>query len=67
MGLKEISESIAAVRQSIGHCGGPSCEAHFDILLSQIAADLRRVERQPLGSVHNGVRDLAKLLERESA
>lgn len=67
MGLKEISESIAAVRSSMGHCGGSSCEAHLDILLAQVAAELRRVERQPLGSVHNGVRDLVGLLEKESA
>lgn len=43
--LKKISESIDAVRESIYVSEGAITECHLDILLSQIAEELRRAHR----------------------
>lgn len=56
--LKMISESIDAVRGSIHVDEGVIAECHLDILLSQIADEIRRAHRG-LGSAQA----LAKMIE----
>ncbi len=70
--LKRISESIAALKIEIGV--GPvdemkakayAVEGHLDILLAQIADEIRRRDRNPQRA--GLVVSLANLLERESS
>lgn len=68
--LKEISESIAAVRESLSHLeGSPGghpdlVEGHFDILLTQMAEYIAAAERRGYGASAK-VRGLAELLAKE--
>lgn len=65
--LKNIAESIAAVREELAthdsnQCTGGTAEAHLDILLTQIADELRRAHRGAASA-----QALAALMERESS
>lgn len=68
-GLKRISESIDAVRGTIAVVAHPArgdstAQAELDILLCQIAAEIRRIGRRPGGDCH--AVELAKLIEEKT-
>lgn len=65
--LKKISESIDAVRSELSthdsnQCTGGTAEEHLNILLAQIADELRRAHRGVASA-----QKLAQLLEKESS